>query len=89
MLNQLNPTARQLKRALLAAPLTLALALTYPAAQAQVAPTPAPPRQPAPTNGIYYIDGKLASSAELAKIDPNIISHIQIIKGANQQKVVW
>ena len=86
MLNQPNSTARQLKRALLAAPLTLALALTYSAAQAQVAPTPAPAMKPIPKDVTYYVDGRQATEAETAKLDPTAIAHIDVVKGEQQQR---
>jgi len=43
--------------------------------------------QSAPSNPTYYLDGKLSTSAELAKIDPDAISYMQIIKGANQREL--
>jgi hypothetical protein len=78
---------RALSRYLLAAPLAAFLALATVPAHAQVVPTPAPPIKSAPTNATYYVDGKLSSEAELATMDPKSISYMQIIKGANQQKL--
>ncbi|MGI4740127.1 MAG: hypothetical protein ACRYG7_33575 [Janthinobacterium lividum] len=78
---------RPLASSWLAAPLVAALLMGTAPAHAQVAPTPAPPLKATPTNATYYVDGKLSSEAELAKIDPNTISYMQIIKGANAQKL--
>jgi len=86
MPNSFALIARPLGRYLLAAPLA-ALLLGAAPARAQVAPTPAPPMKSAPSNPTYYLDGKLSTSAELAKIDPNAISGINIIKGADQRKL--
>lgn len=77
---------RPLAKHWLAAPLAVLLVSAAPA-HAQVAPTPAPPRQPAPTTAVYYVDGQLTSQAELAKLDPAAVSYMQIIKGANQQQL--
>ena len=40
-----------------------------------------------PSNTTYYLDGKLSTSAELAETDPDAISAINSIKGANQRKL--
>lgn len=87
MFTQPTSTTRSLGRYLLAAPLTTLLLLGAAPARAQVTPTPAPPMKSAPSNPTYYLDGKLADPTELAKIDPTAISYMQIIKGANQQKL--
>lgn len=71
----------------LAAPLAAALLIGAAPAHAQVAPTPAPPLKLAPGQATYYVNGKLSSEAELAKIEPSTISDIRVIKGANQQKL--
>jgi len=71
----------------LAAPLVAALLMGTAPAHAQVAPTPAPPRKATPNTATYYVDGKLSSEAELAKMKPTAISYMQIIKGANAQKL--
>ena len=78
---------RSLTKHWLAAPLAAALLMSAAPARAQVVPTPAPPRKPAPTTAVYYVDGQLTSQAELAKLDPAAVSYMQIIKGANQQQL--
>jgi hypothetical protein len=85
MPTQLASTTRQLKRYLLAAPLSLGLLLGYSGAQAQVAPTPAPPQKPLPKNVAYYVDGQKSGPDALAKIEPSSISSMNVIKGAEQQ----
>ena len=86
MLNQPASTSRQLGRYFLAAPLVVALALTYSAAQAQVAPTPAPAMKPTPKDAVYYVDGRQATEAETAKLDPKSIANIDVVKGEQQQR---
>lgn len=78
---------RPLGRFWLAAPLAAALALGHFSAQAQVAPTPAPAEKSASRNSIYYVDGQLATTDQLGKIDPGSISSINVIKGASQQQL--
>ena len=87
MSSQSTSPTPSLGRHLLAAPLAALLLFGAAPARAQVAPTPAPPMKSAPSNPTYYVDGRLSTSGELAKIDPTTISYIQIIKGANQQKL--
>ncbi|WP_223652905.1 hypothetical protein [Hymenobacter psoromatis] len=84
MFSPLVLTTRPLGRYLLAAPLALALTLSGLAAQAQVAPTPAPAMKPAPTDIAYYVDGQPVSEAETAKLDPQAIANIGVVKSAQQ-----
>ena len=79
-------TNRPLFRYLLAAPLALALTLSGLAAHAQVAPTPAPAMKPIPPDAVYYVDGKQVSQAEMAKLDPQAIASINVVKGEKQQQ---
>jgi hypothetical protein len=87
MLNRPASTARQLGRYLLAAPLVMALALGYSGAHAQVAPTPAPAQKSSPRNADYYLDGHKTDADVLTRINPDDISYINVIKGAEQQKL--
>ncbi len=75
-------------RYLLAAPLVLALTLSGLAAQAQVASTPAPAQKPVPTDVVYYVDGQQVSQAETAKLDPQAIASIDVVKGTQQERAL-
>jgi hypothetical protein len=86
MLNQPASISRQLGRYLLAAPLVLALSISY-SAHAQVVPTPAPAEKPIPQNLGYYLDGQKADKATVEKIDPTSISNIQVLNGGQQQRI--
>ena len=87
MLNKPASPTRQIGRYLLAAPLVMALALGYSAAQAQVVPKPAPTEKPVPADVAYYIDGKKADAATLAKIVPQDIQTMNVVKGPEQQQL--
>lgn len=89
MLNQPASTTRQLGRYLLAAPLIMLLALGYSSAQAQVTPTllPAEAKKPLLTTAEYYLDGEKIGPDVLTKLNPEEISYINIIKGAEQQQL--
>ncbi len=71
-----------------AAPLAVALALGFSAAQAQtVTPTvvAATPEKPLPTDVVYYVDGKLAAPAALSAMNPESIGSINVLKGQEAQ----
>jgi hypothetical protein len=65
------------------------LALGYSSAHAQVAPTPALAEKPKPltANATYYVDGQKTDKDILAKLNPEDISSINVLKGENQQKI--
>lgn len=63
------------------------LALGYSAARAQVVPTPAPAEKPIPKNVTYYVDGQKADKDALGKIEPDAISSINVLKGAQEQQI--
>jgi hypothetical protein len=87
MLNRPALTTRHLGRHLLAASLVLALALGYSPVHAQVVPTPAPAPKPLTANATYYVDGQKTDKDALAKINPDDISSINVLKGEKQQKI--
>lgn len=87
MLTHLAPNTRQPRRRWLALPAALLLSLGSLAAQAQVAPTPAPAQKPLPTDVEYYLDGRKTTQAELASIQPSDISYMQMLKGSQQQQI--
>lgn len=87
MVSLFASSTRQLGRFLRGAPLVAVLVLGHAAAHAQVVPTPAPAAQPTPKNVAYYVDGQPATPDALSKLDPSTISDIQLIKGANQQRL--
>lgn len=79
-------TTRTLGHGLLAASLAALSVLRAVPAQAQIAPTPAPPMQSAPHNVTYYIDGKPATQAETSQLLPANIQSIDVLKGATARK---
>jgi hypothetical protein len=87
MLFSFASASRRSGHFLLGAPLAAALLLGPVSAHAQVVPTPAPAQKPAPKNVVYFLDGQQTTAADVEKIDANEIGSIDIIKGANQQRI--
>ena len=79
MLNQPTSTSRQLGRYLLAAPLVVLLALGYAGARAQTAPV-AIAKATLPTDVAYYVDGELRTATALARLNPELIASIEVVK---------
>jgi hypothetical protein len=79
MLNQPLSPGRQLGRYLLATPVVVLLALGYAGARAKTAPVTAAAK-PLPTDAVYYVDGKLSSTADMQKLAPNTIVSMNVIK---------
>lgn len=88
MRNSSASTTRSFGRHLVAAPLALALTLSGLAAKAQAAPTPAPAMKPAPTDVAYYVDGQPVSHDAMAKVDPESIANIDVIKSAQELRAL-
>lgn len=88
MLNQPLSSSRQLGRYLLAAPLVVALALGYSAAQAQVAPKPAPATKPMPADVAIYLDGNKVDKATLDKAAPgDMVEYVNVLKPEQAQQL--
>jgi hypothetical protein len=68
--------------------LTMLLALGATTAHAQVVPKPAPAVPPVPKNVAYYMDGKLASQADMKAINPNSILSMNVLKEAADKEAL-
>jgi len=83
MLTQLASARRHLGRALLAAPLLLALTLGASCSQKAWQPTPSASSQALTTsNAIVYIDGQRQDSTALHRLSPADIASLNVVKGA-------
>ena len=84
MLNQPVSSPRQRGRYLLAAPLVVALALGYSAAQAQTAAPRIVLDAPAPTGPkpIVYVNGQRLDFGDLSKLNPDDIANVSVVKEA-------